>query len=237
MSDAGEHNGEPMDDDILAAEYVLGVLPQGARANAAARVEADPAFATAVARWEESLSGMNESYGETPPPPAIWNRLEASLFPAEAPRERRTPLWSSLKFWRGLSVASMAAAAILAAFVVMRPQVSIAPGAEFVASLSAPDSQAGFVALYGPDGVRVASTGPAAPSDRDYELWVIAGDNAPVSMGVIDRSRPTTAKLPAAYSDPGREKLTLAVTLEPQGGSPTGAPTGPVVAAGPLTKI
>jgi anti-sigma-K factor RskA len=33
-----------------------------------------------------------------------------------------------------------------------------------------------------------------------------------------------------------RQGATIAISVEPPGGSPTGAPTGPVVASGPLNQ-
>ncbi|RUV37751.1 anti-sigma factor, partial [Mesorhizobium sp. M7A.F.Ca.MR.148.00.0.0] len=67
--------------------------------------------------------------------------------------------------------------------------------------------------------------------------WMIEGKNPPVSMGVI----PTGATAHIVVSPAAQQKLAqgavLAVSLEPSGGSPTGQPTGPVVAAGDLKSI
>lgn len=237
MSEAGEHNGEPMDDETLAAEYVLGVLPAAERASASARLESDRAFAARVAWWEQRLSSWNASYGETAPPPAIWNRIESQLFPAAVADTSRSGIWQSVAFWRVMSFASMAAAIILAVFVVTGLPQGPAD-IQYAAAMSAPDSDAQFVAFTDADGaVRVTRTGANAPDDRDHELWVIAGEEAPVSLGVLDREGHTITALPRRYSNPDAEPLTLAVTVEPLGGSPSGDPTGPVVAAGPLSRI
>ena len=72
---------------------------------------------------------------------------------------------------------------------------------------------------------------------HDFELWMIEGKNPPVSMGVI----PVGATTHIAVKPEAQKKLdagaVLAVSLEPKGGSPTGQPTGPVVAAGDLKSI
>jgi anti-sigma-K factor RskA len=70
----------------------------------------------------------------------------------------------------------------------------------------------------------------AAPADKSYELWAVEPGAAPKSLGVVEQ---------AAYIRPLPYKpqdLVFAVSLEPKGGSLTGAPTGPVVFSGPLLK-
>ena len=74
--------------DLLAAEYVLGTLPHAERLAAQTRLTRDPAFAAAVAAWEQHLAPLNDAY--TPvPAPDLLPRIEARLFP-KAPRR---PLW------------------------------------------------------------------------------------------------------------------------------------------------
>ena len=81
--------------------------------------------------------------------------------------------------------------------------------------------------------LKIVALGNAAPTDKDYELWIIAdGLDAPRSLGVV---RPETAALPAKLQGLTPEavrKATLAISLEPTGGSPTGKATGPVLFTG-----
>jgi len=68
---------------------------------------------------------------------------------------------------------------------------------------------------------------------KDLELWALpAGATRPVSLGVLP---PIGRKLPV------RELLAaqtqLMISLEPQGGSRTGAPTGPVLWGGRLASV
>ena len=74
-----------------------------------------------------------------------------------------------------------------------------------------------------------------AEAGKTYELWAVGGGRAaPQSLGVIDAS----LKIPTEYLgkvDPATLGETVfAISLEPQGGSPTGAPTGPVLYTGKL---
>jgi anti-sigma-K factor RskA len=71
------------------------------------------------------------------------------------------------------------------------------------------------------------------PPDKNYELWVVADGSAPKSLGVVSPNDQKSVKL--AWLNPSAiEKATFAVSVEPVGGSPTGAPTGVIVYTGKL---
>ena len=72
---------------------------------------------------------------------------------------------------------------------------------------------------------------------KDFELWMIEGKNAPVSMGIIPAGQTTHIPVTPAVQQKLAQGAVLAVSVEPTGGSPTGQPTGPVVAAGDLKGI
>ena len=75
----------------------------------------------------------------------------------------------------------------------------------------------------------------APATGKSHELWAVAGNAKPVSLGLVTRDRRSLARLGAdALRDPS---LTLAVSVEPEGGSPTGQPTGPVVYTGKLVEL
>ena len=82
----------------------------------------------------------------------------------------------------------------------------------------------------------VRETGDARPG-RVLELWLIAeGSDAPMSLGVL----PDDAETRFTLSPDVAQQLTngvLAISDEPSGGSPTGAPTGDVLAIGPVTSL
>lgn len=240
MTDGKENGDSERDDDVVAAEFVLGVLTEAERADAARRVDTDRQFAMRVAAWQERFSGMNDAYGETEPPADAWNRIEDQLFRFDPTQKvPNAGLWTSLVFWRALAISAFAMVAVLSVAFLMRdaPRV-VVPGPELVASLSASDSDAAFVALRLSDGtLQVTSFGAPPPEGRDLELWAIAGDSAPVSLGLLAADGAVTAVLPGGIADLDPSQLTLAVSVEPQGGSPTGQPTGPVVAVGKLKKI
>lgn len=230
----------PEGDDLLAAEYVLGVLPADERQAVARRIEADRDFAHLVDAWEGRLSPLADAYVETPPPETIKAAIDRHLFAPSPPRDAaaRAGLWSSLAFWRGLAAAAVAALAIFLALPFVNPPT---PQAEvrLVASLASDSSDVKYLAVYDAAHQQVGLSHVAGEraAGKDFELWMIEGKNPPVSVGVIPAGASTQIKLPAAV----RQKLVagavLAISLEPAGGSKTGQPTGPVVAAGDLKNI
>jgi anti-sigma-K factor RskA len=62
-------------------------------------------------------------------------------------------------------------------------------------------------------------------------LWLIAEGGAPVSLGLLEPQGPSRITVPDDLR-PVLAGATLAVSDEPPGGSPTGQPTGAVLAAG-----
>ena len=199
------------EDEALAAEYVLGVLPLAERAEAEARVRRDPVFAALVTDWESRLSGLNDGFAPAPAPDLL-PRIEARLFPKPPVPARR----GLLGWLAGAGVAAVLALASIATFAPPRP--------ELVATLATADHRLAYaITRFGATMqiTRVAGV-PAVPG-QVHELWLIAPGAAPVSLGLLqDRPLLITHETPPAG-------FTFAVSIEPEGGSPTGQPTGPVI--------
>ncbi|MBK8455849.1 MAG: anti-sigma factor [Phyllobacteriaceae bacterium] len=233
MSDPRGHEREPEGDELLAAEYVLGVLDPAMRPEIAARIDRDRAFAALVEAWTARLSPLDAAYEAELPPTSVKAALDRRLF-ATAPG--KPSLWSSLAFWRSLSAAAVA----VAAFVVVAPLLSPAPPADrLVASLAADGSEIRYVVVYDPAEGDVSLNHLAGDraEGRDFELWVIEAGKAPVSAGIIAVGGTIHIVLPPELAARIAAGAVLAISMEPKGGSPTGAPTGPVVAAGDLRSI
>jgi anti-sigma-K factor RskA len=226
------------DDDgsLLAAEYVLGVLDGEARRAFEARLAREPALTAQVAFWEARLGGLADGVAPVTPPARAWDAIAAAVR-APSPRAAGS-LWESLGFWRGLAVGTSAlAAASLAALVY----VAVLPAARapLVAKLDAGGGQAGFVAAVTPSGdsLMVVPAAFAAPDQRALELWIIPPGGRPHSLGLIERGAPVRINVPKDLIAHMSADAVLAVSLEPPGGSPTGLPTGPVVANGKLARL
>ncbi len=243
MSVVDDSGPELGGDDLLAAEYVLGVLAADARAAATRRIEEDRAFAAAVDRWESVLAPIATRYRAVEPPAGVKAAVDRRLFATAAmsPASAQTSFWSSLAFWRGLTVAALAGLAIAIAVPLLAPpppQQQAEP-ARLVASLAPKQSDVHYFVVYDArqGDIGLSHVTGARADSRDFELWVIEGQQTPVSLGVIPSGQ--TVHIPV--NDELRRKIaagaTFAITLEPLGGSATGGPTGPVVAAGALHSI
>jgi anti-sigma-K factor RskA len=235
MSDSSQKDHEGR--GLTAAEYVLGVLGPEQRRAAERRLGRDAAFAREVAYWERRLGVLAESVPDVAPPQDGWARIEAAL--GREPGARRTSVWQSLSFWRGLAMGTSAlAAACLAALIYVGTVAP--PGAPLVAKLDAEGGQTGFVAAVSSGGGNLTIVPAAlltAQEQKTLELWLIPAGEKPHSLGLIDPSRPVTINVPKDLLSKVNSEAVLAVSLEPPGGSPTGQPTGPVIANGKLAAL
>ncbi len=236
------------EDEALAAEHALGVLNARERAEAETRMARDPAFAADVEAWRARLAPMLESIEPVPAPVGLWPRIERLL-----PANDNGQIMSRLRFWRNTAMGGFAlAAASLAAVVVqvsqppltIERQVPVAPQGQLLsASMVSQEGRAQplFVASYDPDrkALIVTSLLPEQ-SDRDkvHELWLIAGQDNPKSLGLVESGKAKIIALPTEVMQKMAEGAALAVSVEPPGGSknPDG-PSGPVIGVGKLSKL
>jgi anti-sigma-K factor RskA len=238
MSDTGAKNEDERGPPI-AAEYALGVLGAHERRAVEQRIAREPAFAREVAFWEERLGGLAQGIGPVTPPADAWARIEAGLDRASNANSA-SGLWQSLAFWRGLALGTSAlAAACLAALIYVG---SLAPpSGPLLARLDSEGGEVGFVAAANPADRSLAIV-PAAlldggPAPTSFELWVIPPGGTPHSLGLVDPSKAVRVVVPPELWPHVSADSVLAITVEPPGGSPTGKPTGPVIANGPLATL
>lgn len=211
---------ETPDDNALAAEYVLRLMPEDERPDFERRIAAEPALAARVTEWEEEFAALAEAIPGELPPQRVKTRINAQLFPETMPRTR----WWGRGLWAGLAVA-----AIAGLFLVTQPQEPSAP--QFTAEIAAEDRGLVLRAAYSDEELVVERVAGDVLAGRAQELWLIAEGTAPVSLGLLERQGPSRIPVPQGLR-PALAGATLAVSDEPPGGSPTGQPTGAVLAAG-----
>jgi anti-sigma-K factor RskA len=232
MSGADDETMPEGGDDLLAAEYVLGVLDASARANAAARIDNERAFAARVDNWYQRLAPLDDSYATVTPPPMIKAAVDKRLFVST---QTKSPgLLESLAFWRGLSVAALALAAFVVVPAVVRRDRQVAKVIPIVAPMQADTGEVRFVALYEPgsDEIRITRVKADKAGDKDFELWFVDGSSVPESMGVLSNADTMSIKVKPEMIARINAGDAFAVSVEPLGGSPTGTATGPVIAVG-----
>ena len=222
--------------DALAQQYAVGTLRGGARRRYEALLPGHPLLRDALMRWQARLMPLTAAIAPQAPPARVWQRIEQRLWPMPAKQSERW--WQGLTLWRGISALASVATLGLALLLVLPgpaqpPVVVVLQGTG-----GAAQGVNSFVASVSADG-RALVTRPLLPvsveANRVLELWSVPPEGAPRSLGLIAADGATVIdrkRLPASLLKGGT--AALAVSVEPPGGSPTGAPTGPVIYAGKL---
>lgn len=241
---------DPEDRTVASAEFVLGTLDAQERAQFLARLAHDEALQAEVGFWQDRLLGLAGQVKPVEPSSAVWERIEASLpatvvaapsrarpSPAVAPTPTVT-FWERIGFWRAFSGVAVAASLLLASLLVL--QQAPAPQRQYVAVLQSPDKQAGWLVQVddasGPVKLVPLVDPGRIPAGMSWQFWTKPKDAAgPTSLGLLPQAGAIEVprdRLPAL----GDEQL-FEITLEPEGGSPLGRPTGPILFVGKARRV
>ncbi|CAI3798736.1 hypothetical protein GLGCALEP_02161 [Pseudomonas sp. MM221] len=229
----GDDSAEDLDD--LAAEYVLGTLSGEQRAALQDRLKTEPAVRAAVDAWEARLLELTTQAEPVTPSRRLWGRIERSLEEAHPSGHPRAGWWQRLGLWQGLSAAGLAASLLLAlALLTKAPPVTT-----YMVVLVAPSGQAPGWVVQANDAsmIELIPLGvDDVPEGMTLQFWTKGEQwRAPVSLGLVkpgEQYRVPLRRLPALEPNQLFE-----LTLEKAGGSPTGAPTGPVKFIGRAVKV
>lgn len=228
-------NAEPDEMEALAGEYVLGTLDDDERRTLEARLESDPELRLAVARWESRLQPLADAAPPEAPSPGVLDGIMTAIANDASIHPDIVVLEHAVRRWRiataALGVVAVALVAVIGTDRLLQPPQA---AGEYVAVLAAENVESAFVATIDIANQRltIRRVADPAPGNYAYELWEIEPEQDPRSLGLIDAAYKSSdiRRLPS-------EGATLAVSLEPPGGSPTGLPTGPVVYTGTLTRV
>jgi anti-sigma-K factor RskA len=238
---------QPGDDEraALAAEHALRLLSGDEERRARALESGDPEFARDVARWRGRLAPLSGEVEPVEPPGASWSGIESAIGPADRGGATVIRLERRVSLWRGATAGMTALAATLAAILLVEPRGVLPPvqpppaHSPMVAMLADEQKQMAVMASWDPAGRRlvlaVAGDMPADPAHA-HQLWVIPAGGKARSLGVMGGEKQSHMELAQALAELMRNGAMIAISVEPRGGSPTGAPTGPVIASGALTR-
>ena len=227
---------DPAERDALAGEYVLGTLDAATAATIAAAIPADPAWRQAVEAWERRLQPLGALAPPAAPPPDIWDRIEARIAPRRYPVTRRRLqldwLW---RFW------AIGATALAGYLVFLLP--SRTPPVRVMTVLISDRNSPALLAQVDRQGWLQLNAIPAAtgrqlqsPSGRSLQVWALpVGATVPVSLGVLPHEPGRVTSMPNTPVRPSPGML-IEISVEPEGGSTTGRPSGPVVYFGRLSE-
>ncbi|HEY6125899.1 MAG TPA: anti-sigma factor [Steroidobacteraceae bacterium] len=222
--------------DRLAAEYVLGTL----RSRARRRFErwlVSPQVGALVKAWEERLAGLEPRLEPVIPPATVWTGIENRL---ELRKAHRQPAM------RWLAIAASLAFFVMAGVFLLRtPDGVVTPPPPQLTATQKSFLQADPQTIYW----RVEILGDNQelslhvhvvhdlPPGKAHELWALPeGGGTPVSLGLMPHTGDHHRVLTASQRSALAGSRQIAVSLEPEGGSPTGAPTGPVLLVAPIAK-
>ena len=229
---------EPERLDALAAQYVLGTLSRAARERLARLARGNESVAAALRAWETRLLPLAESLPPVAPPERVW---PAILDRIQDQRESGS-IWANLGLWRGLTLAGFATAMALVV-VLLTPGLET-PIETLVVVLAGQDARPALLVSADRSGrtLMVKAIAPVRPAgDRVLQLWALPEQGSPRSLGLIPATGAASdvvrLDLPASAGLALQNIQALAVSLEPQGGSPTGLPTGPVLYSGPIQRL
>lgn len=214
---------EEPSDAATVGEYLLGLLPAAEAATLETRLPREPALARLHGDWADALVTLAAGRDVRPPAP-LRSRIEARLFGTPSPRRGGRVLG-----WLGLMGGSVAAFA--AAFLLLDPSGGFDPVLHV--DIAAPEAGLSVALGADADTLRIINVAAAPAPGRSYELWLIVGDAAPVSLGLLPESGQIDVPRPPGLA----AGAVVAVSDEPAGGSPTGAPTGAILGAEPLFDV
>jgi len=229
------------DREIVAGEYVLGLLDGAEKEALERRMAGDAKLDAAVARWQARLAPIDATARPIEPSAGLWQRIEGGLDQAAARspavashpalRVRLSQWWDSLWLWRGTALAGIAATLLLAFGLVAALDRARRQPVMVAVLLTETNVAAAVVNTFADGRVELLPLQDiAVPQGRALEIWTLWDRAAgPRSVGLIDRARAVPLRLDNLPL--GADQL-FEITVEPAAGSPTGRPTGPIVAKG-----
>ncbi|MEB0048615.1 MULTISPECIES: anti-sigma factor domain-containing protein [unclassified Pseudomonas] len=213
----------------LAADYAIGLMSAAARRRFEQLLLEDAALRAELANWQHSLASLTDVLSAQPVPDRVWQAITARIEPQvlHVPEKR--------SFWNWMRITATVCSLVVVAFLGVlynrdEPRYS--------ATMLSADAQPALKVEAHKNYLSVEPlTLAAVDPGRSLELWAIPADGKPISLGVIPAGGTGKVELSDAQKVLIDKPVTLAISLEPKGGSPTGQPTGPVLYQGALAAL
>ncbi len=238
-------------DNAMAGDYVMGLLDDAEYAAAERRIATDQSFAQAVSAWRARLADLDLTAEETPPSPALWQRIADATktapidtLPAARAALRGATLWHDIKFWRVAGIGGSLAALLFAVIMIgalttsrhlRHDLIALAQSKPVYVAVLVNDAtkEAGAIVNAFSNGrVELIPIRPIdVPAGRTLQVWTLWDRSiGPKSIGLTGQSR--TLQLNLESLPETVQNQLFEITLEPEGGSPIGRPTGPILFKG-----
>lgn len=217
--------------DALAAEYVLGTLRGAARKRFQQLLVQYPTLRATTERWELHLNNLGSQVEPVSPDPIVWQKVKARL-DFDNPLGKTTDsnnvvaiTSKSSRKWQTFAGLASAAAIVLAILLVRVDVAIVKPPVEQLSVMQNAENQPMWlIEVRRDDLTTIATNNVSIRAQNDYQLWMLAEDGRPpISLGLLPQSGLKTLAKIDLYDQ--LDIAALAVSLEPLGGSPNGAPT------------
>ena len=214
----------------LAADYAIGLMPATARRRFDSLLLDDVALRVELGHWQDTLASLSGGLPEHPVPDHVWAGIQARIEPQVLHLPVKKPVWRNVRL---LAAACAVGVALLVGVLYPRD-----PGVTYNATLLNASQQPALRVQAVGDHLQIEALELAAVEPaRDLELWAVPSGGKPISLGLVPANGKGRIQLSTAQQALLIKPLTLAVSLEPRGGSPTGQPTGPVLYQGQLASL
>lgn len=225
--------------DALAAEYALGTMQGAARRRFERMLKEDPALRARVESWQTRLEPLADWVVPVQPPGRVWKNIDARI----QGRARPAGVWESLPFWRTLAGLCAVAVLALGLTLSLSREAGLHAKEHMVVVMSDDKSRPMMTVSWpmesrkGKLRIRVIGHQEMAP-ETAWELWMLPGaDGKPRSLGLITTHETQEVEIPPDLMPVVNAAWGMAMSVEPKGGSPSGAPSGPVLYSGQCTRI
>lgn len=250
------------DQDLIAAEYVLGTLEADDVRRFQQRLVEDAGARAALSAWERRLGALGEELAPVTPPASVWTRVAERTGLAEqaaAPQARSSSVsgpastssgvpgadqapaanQAGLRRWRGAAIAASAAAVVLLAVLLVGGSGTPVEPTYAGMLYDQPTGTSWLLTAKGGDTDTVAVEtlqNYPVPSGKTLRLWVQNESGDTRLVGTLPH---TVGQHRLAVSDATRDALhhgnRFVVTMDDTGAS-TAHPTGRVMWVSPIGR-
>ncbi len=228
---------------MLAAEYIMGTLHGRARLRFEYYMAILPALRDTVDAWSEKLHGIDAALQPITPKKHVWKNIERRLGFSKK-QGWLSALINSLSFWQLSSALTASFAIVLLSYITLTP-ITVEQPPQYVTVINNQQAQSSWLVSVNlkTERLRIKTVKSQTLNvAKSFELWLLpAAKKAPISMGLIPASGMRELKLSnellAILKQNMQTAVGMAVSLEPKGGSTTGAPTGPILYQGTIDVI
>ena len=210
----------------LAAEYVLGTLRGKARLRFQKLQLRHPELKQITHQWENHINSLGEQLKPVSPDPIIWEKVVARLdgVSPQIAASNVVRLQKRANWWRATTIFA-AAASILLAVLMLNPQNPAVFSPDRFTVIQNEENKPLWLIEVFTQTINIKATELVETRTlNDYQLWMVPSNgNAPISLGLLPQTGHVSFAKVSQFDS--LDIAALAVSLEPLGGSPTGAPS------------